>query len=112
MKAACRRTELSAFADIEADILSGRSLLWLAWNGRAIEAAAATILVNSDTAKVCIIIVCGGHGMRRWLPLLGEIEACAKGEGCTRMRIFGRKGWLRVLDGYVQTHIIMDKDLG
>jgi len=112
LKAACRRTELSAFADIEADILSGRSLLWLAWNGHAIEAAAATILINSDTAKVCIITVCGGRVMNRWLPLLAEIEAYAERERCTRVRIFGRKGWLRVLDGYEQKHIIMDKDLG
>ena len=112
LKAACRRTELNAFADIEADILSGRSLLWLAWSGNAIEAVAATILINSDTAKVCVITVCGGRGMRRWLPLLGEIEAYAKREGCARMRIFGRKGWLRVLAGYEHKHIIMDKDLG
>ena len=31
LKAACRRTELNAFADIEADILSGGSLLWLGY---------------------------------------------------------------------------------
>ena len=111
LKAACRRTEVNAFADIEADILSGRSLLWLAWNGRAIEAAAATILINSDVGRVCIITVCGGREMKRWLPLLAEIEAYAKREGCTRVRIFGRKGWLRVLDGYEQKHLIMDKDL-
>ena len=112
LKAACRRTELNAFADIEADILSGRSLLWLAWNGRAIEAAAATILINSDIGKVCIITVCGGRDMTRWLPLIGDIEAYAKREGCTRLRIYGRGGWLRVLDGYTQKHIIMDKELG
>ena len=112
LKTACRRTELNAFADIEADILSGRSLLWLAWNGRAIEAAAATILINSDIGRVCIITVCGGRGMTRWLPLLDEIEAYAKREDCARVRIFGRKGWLRVLDGYTQKHVIMDKDLG
>jgi hypothetical protein len=112
LRAACRRTELNAFADIEADILSGRSLLWLAWNGRAIEAAAATILINSDIGRVCIVTVCGGRGMTHWLPLLGEIEAYAKREVCARMRIFGRKGWLRLLDGYTQKHIIMDKDLG
>ena len=49
--------------------------------------------------------------MTRWLPLLGEIEAYAKREGCARVRIFGRKGWLRVLAGYEHKHIIMDKDL-
>jgi hypothetical protein len=31
------RTKLNAFADIEADILSGRSLLWIAWNGKRLK---------------------------------------------------------------------------
>ena len=111
LKAACQRTRLNAFTDIEASILSGRSLLWIAWNGRAVEAVAATILINSEAGKVCIITVCGGNDMRRWLPLIDRIEDYAKNEGCTRVRIYGRKGWLRVLNGYEQKHIIMDKEL-
>lgn len=111
LKEACLRTALSAFEDIEADILSGRSLLWLAWNGQAIEAAASTVLINSDIGKVCVIAACGGTGMKRWLPLLDGIESYARDEGCTRVRIYGRKGWLRVLDGYREKHVILDKDL-
>jgi hypothetical protein len=111
LKAACRRTELNAFADIEADVLSGRSLLWLAWNGRTIEAAAATILINSEIGKVCIITVCGGSELKRWLGLINQIENYARDEGCARVRIFGRQGWLRALDGYEAKHIIMDKEL-
>jgi hypothetical protein len=112
LKGACRRTRLNAFEDIEADILAGRSLLWVAWNGRAIESAAATILINSEAGKVCIITVCGGSDMKRWLSLIGQIESYARREGCARVRIYGRKGWLRVLEGYEQEHIIMDKKLG
>jgi hypothetical protein len=112
LKAACRRTKLNAFADIEADILAGRSLLWLAWNGHAVESAAATILINSEIGKVCIMTVCGGRNMKRWLPLIGQIENYASDEGCNRVRIYGRKGWLRVLEGYEQEHVIMDKKLG
>ena len=112
LKAACYRTQLNAFADIEADILSGRSLLWLAWNGRTVESAAATVLINSEIGKVCIITACGGSDMKRWLSLIGEIEAYAKREGCKRVRIYGRKGWLHVLDGYEEKHIIMDKEIG
>ncbi len=112
LQAACHRTGLNAFADIEADILSGRSLLWMAWNGRAIEAAAATILIRSEIGKVCIITACGGSDMKGWLPLIGQIEIYARAEGCRRVRIFGRKGWLRVLAGFEEEHIIMDKDLG
>ena len=111
LMAACRRTGLNAFADIEAGILTGRSLLWLAWDGQAIAAAAATILISSEIGKVCIITVCGGSNMKRWLPLIEEIEAYARREGCTRVRIFGRKGWGKVLEGYQEKHIIMDKEL-
>ena len=112
LKAACYRTKLNAFGDIEADILAGRSLLWVAWNGRTVEAAVATILINSEIGKVCIITVCGGSDMKRWLPLIGQIEAYARREGCTRVRIYGRKGWLRVLEGFEGKYVIMDKELG
>jgi hypothetical protein len=111
LKAACYRTKLNAFEDIEADILSGRSLLWMAWNGLTVESAAATVLINSEIGKVCVITVCGGSDMKRWLPLIGQIETYAKAEGCKRVRIYGRKGWLHVLDGYEEKHIIMDKEL-
>lgn len=111
LKAACYRTKLNAFADIEADILSGRSLLWMVWNGRTVESAAATILINSEIGKVCIITVCGGSDMKRWLPLIAQIETYARAEGCKRVRIYGRKGWLHVLEGYEENHIIMDKGL-
>ena len=111
LKAACYRTKLNAFADIEADILAGRSLLWVAWNGRTVESAAATVLINSELGKVCVITVCGGSDMKRWLPLIDQIETYATDEGCKRVRIYGRKGWLHVLDGYEENHVIMDKEL-
>jgi hypothetical protein len=111
LRAACCRTGLNAFSDIEADIVSGRSLLWVVWDGQAIEAAAATILIRSEVGKTCIITACGGSRMTRWLPLIAQIENYARNESCARVRIYGRKGWLRVLDGYAQKHVIMDKDL-
>src|SRR6266700_1290001 len=111
LKAACQRTNLNAFADIEIDILAGGSLLWIAWNGRTVEAAAATILINSEIGKVCIITVCGGSDMKRWLPLIDQIETHARREECTRVRIYGRKGWLRVLENYEERFAIMDKEL-
>ena len=111
LERACRRTGLNAFADFEADILAGRSLVWLAWNGSTIEAAAATSLINSELGKVCVITLCAGRGMQRWLKLVERIEAYASDEGCARIRIFGRKGWLRVLGGYEARHVVMDKRL-
>jgi hypothetical protein len=50
--------------------------------------------------------------MKRWLPLVDQIETYARAEGCRRVRIFGRKGWLHVPDGFEEKHLIMDKELG
>jgi hypothetical protein len=113
LRRAIARTGLSAFADIEQDILRGNALLWLAVGGEggatAIEAAASTSLQQTDGGKVCIITACAGADMARWLPLINHIEAYAKEEGCRCVRIFGRKGWLRVLEGYRATSVVLDK---
>lgn len=106
IKAAIDATGLSEFKDIEDQVLSGDQLLWLAWSGK-IEAAATTHL----TKGVCTLTACSGENRERWLPLFEKIEKYAKDEGCTTMRIFGRKGWQRVLDGYHVEHVILEKAL-
>ena len=112
---AIRRTELAGFAEVERDVLAGQALLWLALSGTRddvkIDAVATTRLELTDAGKVCVITTCEGKGMARWLPLIRGIEDYARAEGCSCVRIFGRKGWLRVLDGYRQTHAIIDKRL-
>jgi hypothetical protein len=105
IRAAIERTGLSDFNDIEKDVLSGDQLLWLAISER-VEAAATTHLSRG----VCTLTACGGHQMERWLPLLDRIEKYAKDEGC-KMRIYGRPGWQRVLDGYRVEHVILEKAL-
>lgn len=108
---AIRRTNLNHFQDIEFDILCGDGLLWIVWNGKAIECAATTSLVETEAGKACVLTACGGEDMKRWLPLMSKIETYAKDEGCTCVRIYGRKGWQRVLDGYEMKHVILEKGL-
>jgi len=110
LKAAITRTNLDRFSDIERDVLSGRSLLWLAWSDH-VEAAATTILTETDAERICVLTACGGRDMKRWLPLLEIIEAYARAEGCSRLRIFGRKGWQRMLENYRVTNIILERSL-
>src|SRR3954452_2318448 len=88
---AVKRTNLSHTLDIDADVLKGDGLLWLALDGPRVLAAMKTALVLTDTDKVCILTACAGEDMHEWLPLRERIEAYAKAEGCTRMRIYGRK---------------------
>lgn len=111
LRAAIARTGLSLFSDLERDALNGTAQVWLAWNGQAIEAAAATALHPTEAGLVCSVLACGGDNMERWLSLLERIERFAKDEGCARTRIVGRRGWLGVLDGYHEKHVILDKEL-
>lgn len=106
-----RKGGLTKFAQIEQDVLAGKALLWIGWDGWEIVAAVVTQLVETDADKVCTIVACGGFGMRDWLPLIDRLEQYARDEGCGVMRIFGRKGWARVLKDYQTNRIIMDKRL-
>jgi hypothetical protein len=106
---AVKRTNLSHTLDIDDDILHGHGLLWLACDGSKILAAMTTSLVSTDRDKVCILTACGGSEMMQWLPLLRKIEAYAKDEGCGCVRIYGRKGWARLLDGYRVEHVILER---
>jgi hypothetical protein len=111
LKQAIAKTGLAAFATVERDILDGSSLLWVAWNGGRIAAVASTSVQQTDAGKVCVITACAGAGMALWLPLIRGIEAYAQAEDCCCVRIFGRRGWSRILEGYEQTFAIMDKRL-
>lgn len=105
------RTGLSSFDDIENETLRGNGLLWLAVSGNNILGAATTVLVTIDRNKICILTACGGAGAGDWLHLLGGIENYAKNEGCRSLRIYGRKGWLRALEGYREMAIVIEKGL-
>jgi hypothetical protein len=115
IRAAIRRTGLSDAGTIESDLACGRALLWLALGGTeedvTVDAVATTRLELTDAGQVCVITACEGKNMALWLPLIRGIEHYAKAEGCRCVRIFGRKGWLRVLKDYRQTHVIIDKEL-
>jgi hypothetical protein len=106
IRAAIERTNLSEFEDVEKDVLEGRQLLWLAISDH-VEAAATTQL----SPGVCTLVACSGHQRERWLPLFNRIEKYAKAEGCKTMRLYGRKGWERVLDGYRVEHVVLEKEL-
>lgn len=106
IRVAIERTDLGDFEHIEKGVLAGDQLVWLAISDR-IEAAATTHL----SRNVCTITACSGNHRERWLPLLGKIEKYAKDEGCHTMRLGGRKGWERVLNGYRVEHVILEKAL-
>jgi hypothetical protein len=56
-------------------------------------------------------VACSGQNRERWLPLFEKIEQYAREEGCSCVRIYGRKGWERVLQGYRVEHVILERQL-
>lgn len=111
LRPAIEKTGLSNFEDIEGAILIGCDLVWIAWNGEKIVAAASTTIQRIGSDLICVLTACGGSDMKQWLPLLKKIEAYAKAEGCKSLRIFGREGWKRILDGYEQSAVVLEKAL-
>jgi hypothetical protein len=111
IKRAMERGDLGTFVDTEADVLSGRALLWLAWDAPKIEAAVVTKLGRSEKTKSCVIVACGGERSERWASLIEQIENYARAEGCDAVRIFGRRGWARVYPEYRVAKILLERRL-
>jgi len=111
IRAAMRKGRISEFADVEAAVLAGTQLLWVAADRQAIWAAAVTQLSRANGETFCTIVACGGRERARWLPLKAELEAFAKAEGCAAIRIHGRRGWAREFPDYRLTRILLEKEL-
>src|SRR5260221_14224181 len=60
IRAAMRKGRISEFADVEAAVLDGAQLLWVAADRQAIWAAAVTQLAYANGEKFCTIVACGG----------------------------------------------------
>jgi hypothetical protein len=80
----------SDFSAIEANVLDGMHLVWLAYDGK-IRGVAVTGLVGD----ACEIIAASGTGVGSWLHL----------------RIIGRQGWKRLLPDYKQQAVVLERKL-
>jgi hypothetical protein len=128
--AAMERGAITDVADVECAVLAGRALVWIAWDGRkrpdgnetSIKAAAVTQLSVVNGARFCTVVACGaspskpaarrqGRDRDEWLPLLAGLEHYARAEDCKAMRIFGRRGWERVLPDYKAARVLLEKEL-
>lgn len=89
-----------------AQLREGTFLLWLAASEK-IEAIAVTKLCGD----ACEIVLCAGDDVSRWSHLIQAIEKFARDERRKCVRIFARKGWVRVLPDYAQTRVILEKEV-
>jgi hypothetical protein len=69
-----------------------------------------TRLVQEPGRLVCLVWLASGD-LEPLLERYPDIERWAAGEGAVAMRIQGRAGWLRLLDGFKKTAVVMEKEL-
>ena len=110
IKAACEYGD-DTFETTQADVLAGNALLWLAYEGTKVLAAAASKVWKSPKYKICSVLAVGGHDLSEWKDCLMAIEQYAKLEGCEFIRLSGREGWKRIFTDYEQPWIVLEKRL-
>ena len=86
--------------------------LFIGYNTDDIIYAAVTELIPYQHNKALRIILMGGKQINSWVDTK-IFEKFGKLEGCNRIEIVGRKGWVKKLmsRGYKQTHYIVTKEL-
>ena len=109
---AMERGGMGNYSDVERGVRSGAMQLWLAFNDGEILAAAVTELTKRTNGELeCTIVACGGNERDTWLHHIAALEDFARAEGCSRVRICGRPGWRRILNGYRTRKVIIEKEL-
>ena len=78
-------------------VLDNREAVWAVYQGQLV--AAATARLTDDQHGE--IILCGGVGAKQWaMPLADLICRWFKDEGMKAAHIYGRRGWMRLLEGW------------
>lgn len=88
--------------------------LFLAIDRQGVHGAAVVMIeANQSGERYAHFPALGGVEMKRWFGLFADIEAWAKSNGATELRITGRPGWRRVLrsHGYRPSAVILEKAL-
>jgi hypothetical protein len=111
---ACEHDGEWDLADLKAGLADGRFLLWVCWDSEkkgCVGAGVTRISINKRGEKIGHDVVFAGEDSSKLLPLLDRLEDFFRSQGCTRMRISGRKGWGRKLPHYRLAAVVLEKDL-
>ena len=62
--------------------------------------------------RKCLLFLCGGSNLESIKEAQSQVEIWAKKyHGCTKMIIYGRRGWEKVLDRFKENTVILEKAL-
>jgi len=84
-------------ADWRHKVETGHAQLWLIRLRSALSGVIITEIYDTAAGKTCALPIVGGTHLKQSLPVLADIEAWAREQGCTRLQGDGREGWVRAL---------------
>lgn len=107
------RGGMSSFAALEQAVHAGEALLWIVWETAksGVMAAVVTTMADVNGVRTGTVVAVGGHGLRRFGPLLADLERYFRDCGCTRVHICGRRGWQRWYRDYKLRAVVLEKTL-
>jgi hypothetical protein len=108
---AMERGGMGRFEDVEKDVLAGNAYLWLAIESGSVLATAVTKVTTEPDHRLCTLVACSGQDWEHWGHLIADLENYAKAEGCQRMEICGRPGWIKRLPDYRTVKVVIRKEL-
>ncbi len=98
---------MTSLKEVSRRVFAGQAQLW-----PGARCAAVTQIIDYDTARAFNFWLCGGR-LAELRPMLPEMEAFARGQGCTHAYFTGREAWWPVLEplGFTRGHVIFEKEL-
>lgn len=89
--------------------LQNQMQLWYCPNKYA---GVTQIQINGSGVRYCVLFLCGGEDLDVIKDSLLTVGPWAKKHfGCTKFRIVGREGWLKVLPNFVKKETIMEGEI-
>lgn len=98
---------------VKEKLIKGENLLLVVFD-KEIIASIVCEIIQTCGVKVCHILACGGTKADTWLDKWYDlIVPLAKEQGCSRISISGRVGWIKKLGkyGFKHAYTTIDQDI-
>jgi hypothetical protein len=96
---------------LERSFLSGEAQLWFVTEDGVTSSAAVTRIINYPDGRRVFRIDGAAGLLQDGQEFIGTLERIAQRQGCTSVRIEGREGWQRSLEGYSEVARILEKEI-
>ena len=105
--------EHMSLEDVYASVYSGALQMWLGVYQNQIESVGLTQIMNYPLCRSLRFVWIGGSGFRHYRQYGDWIELWARRNGCSKIEVLGRPGWMKMLEGqgYEPKAVLLEKDI-